>query len=75
MLMAVVAKPANDAEGRWMSLAEISALLKQTFKGYKEDKGTFERIGAQLSRPEYRFTTRRLSTGRQYLVKLLVQQG
>ena len=75
MLMAVVAKPANDEEGRWMSLAEISALLKQTFKGYKEDKGTFERIGAQLSRPEYRFTTRRLSTGRQYLVKLLVQQG
>ena len=72
MLMAIVAKPAADEEGEWLTLAEISALLTRHFKGYKEDKGSFEKIGSILRRPEYCFECHRQTSGRKYLVKVKV---
>ncbi|MBQ9216236.1 MAG: hypothetical protein IJ159_05725 [Prevotella sp.] len=80
MLMAVVQKPrmaaTNDSdpveEGRWMSLKDISALLKKHFKGYKEDTGSFQKIGNYLNRPEYKFQSRHAMDGNYYWVKLKV---
>lgn len=40
-------------------LKVISARLKQVFKGaYKEDEGTFVKIGQFLRRPDYPFESR-----------------
>ena len=64
MLMSILQRPNSDDEGQWMTLKEISALLKKSFKGYKEETGTF------LSRPEYRFKSHHKMTGTVYLVKL-----
>ena len=80
MLMAVVQKPrmaaTNDSdpveEGQWMSLKDISALLKKHFKGYKEDAGSFQKIGSYLNRPEYKFQSRHAMDGNYYWVKLKV---
>ena len=80
MLMAVVQKPrmaaTNDSdpgeEGQWMSLKDISALLKKHFKGYKEDAGSFQKIGNYLNRPEYKFQSRHAMDGNDYRVKLKV---
>ena len=80
MLMAVVQKPrmaaTNDSdpgeEGQWMSLKDISALLKKHFKGYKEDAGSFQKIGNYLNRPEYKFQSRHAMDGNYYRVKLKV---
>ena len=69
MLMAVVQKPRQDEEGEWMSLKDLSALLKQHFKGYKEDEGTFRKIGNYLNRPEYKFESRRTTPGILYRIK------
>ena len=77
MLMAVIQKPrntpsANDAqgegEGEWMSLKDLSTLLKTHFKGYKEDEGTFRKIGNYLSRPEYKFQSKHTNAGTLYWV-------
>ena len=77
MLMAVIQKPRNtasaddvqgDGEGEWMSLKDLSALLKSHFKGYKEDEGTFRKIGNYLSRPEYKFQSKHTNTGTLYWV-------
>ena len=72
MLMAVVQKPRQDEEGQWVSLKELSALLKTHFKGYKEDEGTFRRIGNYLNRPEYKFRSKHTAAGSLYWVKMKV---
>jgi hypothetical protein len=68
MLMAVIQKPRQDEEGQWMGLPQISAMLKQHFKGYKEDEGTFRKIGNYLSRPEYKFQSKHTNAGTLYWV-------
>ena len=70
MLMSILQRPNSDDEGQWMTLKEISALLKKSFKGYKEETGTFRKIGTFLSRPEYRFKSHHKMTGTVYWVKL-----
>ena len=72
MLMAVIQKPRHDEEGQWISLKELSALLKKHFKGYKEDPGSFQKIGNYLNRPEYKFKSRRVAAGVQYWISLRV---
>ena len=78
MLMAVVQKPrvaASDVqseEGQWMSLKDLSALLKSKFKGYKEDTGSFQKIGSYLNRPEYKFQSKHTTGGNFYWVKVRV---
>ena len=69
MLMSILQRPNSDDEGQWMTLKEISALLKKNFKGYKEETGTFRKIGTFLSRPEYRFKSQHKMTGIVYWVK------
>ena len=69
MLMAVIQKPREADEGQWVSLKDLSALLKSRFKGYKEDAGTFQKIGNYLSRPEYKFQSKHTISGTLYLVK------
>ena len=70
MLLSIIEKPENDEDGQWISLKELSALLKQNFRGYKEEVGTFRKIGSFLSRPEYRFKSQHKTTGMVYWVKL-----
>ena len=77
MLMAVVQKPRvaateNSEEGEWMSLKDLSALLKSHFKGYKEDTTSFQKIGNYLNRPEYKFQSKHTTSGNYYWVKLKV---
>ena len=72
MLMAVVQKPHDGEDGQWLSLKDLSALLKSHFRGYKEDAGTFQKIGNYLNRPEYKFQSRHTSTGTLYWVKLRI---
>ena len=68
MLHSLLQKPENDDEGRWMSISEISTLLKRNFKGYKEEPGTFRKIGLCLSAPEYRFNNKHTKSGTSYWV-------
>ena len=71
MLMAVILRPRNiDDDGQWMSIPELSALLKSRFKGYKEDTLAFQKIGNYLNRPEYKFQSRHTRNGVQYWVKM-----
>ena len=70
MLLSVLERPANNEDGQWMSLKDISALLKQHFNGYKEEAGTFRKIGSYLSRPEYQFKSKHTNTGTVYWVKV-----
>ena len=78
MLMAVIQKPRvasssdgdqADDEGEWMSLKDLSALLKSHFKGYKEEPATLQKIGSYLNRPEYKFQSRHATAGHLYWVK------
>ena len=78
MLMAVVQKPRtaasvgdapNNVEGEWVSLKDLSTLLKAHFKGYKEDATSFQKIGNYLSRPEYKFQSKHSNSGTLYWVK------
>ncbi|MBQ7512505.1 MAG: hypothetical protein IJU11_07150 [Prevotella sp.] len=72
MLLSLFQRPEGDEEGQWLTLPEISARLKQTFRSaYKEEPGTFEKIGNFLNRPEYKFDSRRRKTGVEYCVKEL----
>ena len=70
MLMSLVQKPRPDEDGQWMSLPELSALLKDQFKGFKEDEGTLRKLGSYLNRPEYKFQSKHTSGGTQYWVKM-----
>ena len=71
MILSVIQRPENDEQGQWMTIKELSVLLKGTFKGYKEEVGTFNKIGAFLSRPEYRFKRKRLNAGMVYWVSVM----
>jgi hypothetical protein len=55
-----------------MSLPELSALLKKHFKNYKEEEGTFVKIGSYLNRPEYKFQSKHTMSGTQYWIKIRV---
>lgn len=70
MLLAVIQRPRKGEEGQWVSLKEISALMKSHFRGYREDEASFKKIGRFMNRPEYRFESRRTSSGMMYRVKL-----
>ena len=70
MLLSIVERPQNDDDGQWMTLKDLSTLLRQHFRGYKEDAGTFRKIGAYLSRPEYQFKSTRRKSGMVYWVKV-----
>lgn len=70
MLMAVIQRPGDDEEGQWLSLKSLSSLLRTHFKGYREDAGTFRKIGTFLNRTECRFKSKRQNTGVVYWVKL-----
>lgn len=72
MLMSVLQRPADDddEQAAWMSLKDISALLKRTFRGYKEEANTFRKIGYFLSRPEYRFKSQHKMSGTVYWAKI-----
>ena len=60
----------NPDGGRWLSVKDISARLKDTFRGaYQPDEGTLVKIGQFLSRPEYKFDSERRTTGWHYWVK------
>ncbi len=69
MLMSLIAKPRSDEDGEWMTLKDLSALLKTHFKGYKEDTTSFQKIGNYLRRPEYKFQSRHTNSGTLYLIK------
>ena len=75
MLLSLFEKPEaspdeDAADGMWLSVKEISARLKQSFKGiYQPDEGTFIKIGQFLSRPEYKFESERKTSGCVYWVK------
>ena len=69
MLMSLIAKPRSVEDGEWISLKDLSALLKTHFKGYKEDTTSFQKIGNYLRRPEYKFQSRHTNTGTLYLIK------
>ena len=69
MLMSLIAKPRSVEDGEWISLKDLSALLKTHFKGYKEDTTSFQKIGNYLRRPEYKFQSRHANTGTLYLIK------
>jgi len=70
MLMAVIQRPRENEDGQWMSISEISALMKSHFKGYKEETAVFQKIGNYLKRPQYRFQSKHTMNGNQYWVKL-----
>ena len=71
MILSIIQRPDNDNDGQWMSIKELSALLKCTFKGYKEEVGTFRKICTILSRPEYRFKRKHQNSGMIYWVKVM----
>jgi hypothetical protein len=72
MLMSIVQRPRDGEEGTWLSLQELSALLRKHFKGYQEDPGSFHKIGNYLNRPEYKFKSRRSHKGTLYWVMLRI---
>ena len=74
-LLAVFEKPegtpkTNPEGGKWMTLKEMSARLKQLYKSaYQEDESSYVKIGNFLSRPEYKFLSERKTSGMVYWVK------
>jgi hypothetical protein len=70
MLLSLYDRPADGEQGQWLTLPQISARLKEVYRGaYQEDSGTMARIGHVLSRPDYRFECTRRKKGMVYLVK------
>ena len=75
MLLSLYEKPSGTPEdnpggGYWISVKDISARLKDVFKGaYKPDEGSLVKIGQFLSRPEYKFDSERKTRGWCYWVK------
>lgn len=70
MLMAVIQKPQKDDEARWITLPELSELLRKTFGGFKQDVTTLQKIGLFLKRPEHQFENKRTNQGMIYKIKL-----
>ena len=70
MLLSVIERPDGEHDGQWMSLKQISALLKQNFKGYTEEDKSFQKIGSYLNRPECQFKSKHQKTGNAYWVKV-----
>ena len=74
-LLALFEKPEGNSRtnpdgGKWMTLKEISARLKDAFRSaYVEDSGCYIRIGNFLSRPEERFESERRAAGMVYWVR------
>ena len=74
MLLSLFEKPygtpkTHPENGYWLSVKDISARLKDAFKGaYQPDEGTLVKIGQYLSRPEYKFESDRKSHGWCYWV-------
>ena len=73
MLHALYRRPEKGEQGAWLPLRTISERMKWTYRsGYKEDEGTLRKLGNILSRPDYKFESRRRAAGVEYLV---VEQG
>ena len=72
MLMSLIQKPRPGENGIWMSLKDLSALIKQHFRNYQEDEGSFIKIGSYLQRPEYKFERKHSNTGMKYWVKIKI---
>lgn len=70
MLFGIIGKPSGRDDGQWMTLKDISALLKSHYSGYQEDPGAFRKIGAILRREELQFDSHRYAAGMSYFVKL-----
>ena len=68
-IMVTMGNHKGNKEGQWMSLKELSALIKQHFKGYKEEPSSFQKIGNYLNRPEYKFQSKHATCGTLYWVK------
>jgi hypothetical protein len=69
MLLSVFRRPQADEKGTWMTLKSISSHMKEHFRSsFKEDAGTLEKLGTYMNRPDYRFKSRRLGSGMEYLV-------
>ena len=75
MLLSLYEKPegtskTNPDAGKWVSIKDISARLKEVFKGaYQPDEGSLVKIGHFLNRPEYKFESDRKTHGWYYWVK------
>ena len=70
MIMSLIVRPKDDKEGEWMLLKDISALLDEHFKGYKEEENSLVKIGNFLNRPEYKFKSTHTRNGAMYWVKM-----
>ena len=77
MILAVIDRADTEAEdGKWFTLPEISALLKQHFgKAYRADEGTLVKIGQFLSRPEYPFKKNHTVNGQAYWARTCLHQS
>ena len=73
MLMSLIQKPRQSEEGQWVSLKDLSTLLKKHFKGYKEEPNIFQKIGNYLNRPEYKFQSKHTMNGTLYWIKKRVE--
>ena len=73
MLMSLIQKPRQSEEGQWISLKDLSMLLKKHFKGYKEEPNSFQKIGNYLNRPEYKFQSKHTMNGTLYWIKKRVE--
>ena len=69
MIVSLIQKPRDEEEGEWMTLKELSQLVKENFKGYKEDASSLVKLGNFLNRPEYKFKSKRTKSGMVYWVK------
>ena len=70
MIMSLIVRPKDDKEGEWMLLKDLSALLDEHFKGYKEEENSLVKIGNFLNRPEYKFKSMHTRNGAMYWVKM-----
>lgn len=73
MLLSLISRPRNNDDGQWMSLKNLSALLKSHFKAYQEAPQNLVKIGTFLNRPEYKFKSKRTANGMAYWIKLKEQ--
>ena len=69
MFNALFSNPADGAEGQWLSLGEIVAKMKMVYgSGFREEPGTFEKLGRLMSQPNNKFRRSRHSSGTKYFV-------
>lgn len=69
MILSLIQKPREDEEGEWVSLKELSALIKENFKGYQEEASNLVKLGNYLNRPEYKFKSKRTNSYVMYWIK------